>query len=68
MALKKTHAQFRDALNAWDAEHRPPLNYIDTRRALHACWWFIENVGPDDPARTDIFFELREMVRSSDQD
>jgi hypothetical protein len=34
-----------------------------THAALCSVWWFVENVPYDDPARNDIFFELREMVR-----
>jgi hypothetical protein len=30
---------------------------------LLACWYFIENVGDDDPERTNKFFELRVKVR-----
>lgn len=30
----------------------------------NALWWFIENVTEDDPARQDLFFELRKRVRT----
>jgi hypothetical protein len=58
MTVNETHAQFRAMLEASDASN-------PTERALEALWWFIENVGPDDPARADIFFELREIVREA---
>jgi len=35
------------------------------RAALEMCWWFIENIHEDDFRRTDIFFELREIVRAA---
>lgn len=38
--------------------------YLKTLPLTSALWWFIENVGPDDPARTDVFFYLRERVRT----
>lgn len=59
MALKKTHAQFRQAKDLFDEICSSP-----TERALSLAWWFIENVGPDDPARNEIFFELRAIVRN----
>jgi hypothetical protein len=68
MALKKTHAQFRQAAAFFDETHRSPSITPDpfaTKRALDLSWWFIENVGPDDPARNEIFFELREIVRNA---
>lgn len=43
-------------------------NYPDkTKAALEMCWWFIENVQEDDFRRSEIFFELREIVRDSRQ-
>jgi hypothetical protein len=39
--------------------------YADpTKRALHASWWFIENVKQGDPGSTPVFFHLRNMVRA----
>jgi len=35
----------------------------ERHRLSHALWWFIENVDAEDASRTQIFFELREMVR-----
>ena len=29
-----------------------------------ALWWWIENVTADDPARSEVFFYLRERVRN----
>jgi len=34
-----------------------------TRKAMLAAWWFIENVNQDEPARTELFFKVRELVR-----
>jgi hypothetical protein len=59
MALKKTHAQFRQAKALFDE-----ICPFPAERALSLAWWFIENVGPDDPARNEIFFELRAIVRN----
>ena len=39
---------------------------VDMKDALdlvRALWMFIEDVGPDDPERTDRFFALRQRVR-----
>lgn len=38
--------------------------YLDTVPTQEALWWFIENVGTDDPARTELFFYLRERMRA----
>ncbi|TYO65473.1 hypothetical protein FXV83_16185 [Bradyrhizobium hipponense] len=68
MALKKTHAQFRQAAALYDETHLAPSmtpNPFAKERALFLAWWFIENVGPDDPARNEIFFELRGIVREA---
>jgi hypothetical protein len=68
MALKKTHRQFREAMALFDEAHVSPSITPDpfaARRALSLTWWFIENVGPDDPARNEIFFELRPIVRAA---
>lgn len=35
------------------------------RRAAFAAFWFIENVTEDDPARTDLFFKVREIMRDA---
>ena len=65
-----TFNQFRSAMMSWDADHPrhpvlpdPPTYSIE--RALYACWWFIENVSADDPWHNDIFFVVREIVRST---
>lgn len=70
--IKKTHQQFRAAMRG-HAEDEGSQHWADyraardaahsARKALAAVWWFVENVGEDDKARTDIFFELREIVR-----
>lgn len=68
MALKKTHAQFRQAAAFFDENTtlRPSRQIpFAVDRALFLAWWFIENVGPDDPARNEIFFELRTIVRQA---
>jgi hypothetical protein len=70
--LKKTHQQFRAVLrdHVKDEDRRHWHDYRSARDAakkarlaLLAAFWYIENVGEDDPAKTDIFFELREMMR-----
>jgi hypothetical protein len=63
--MRKTHKEFRKALRIWDAGTLQCRADTPPRRALFACWWFIENVRGDDPAVDDIFFELRDMVRAA---
>lgn len=47
-------------------ENYPEAQYpFRVQWALHAVWWFVENVTQDDPDRAVIFFELREMVREA---
>jgi hypothetical protein len=61
--LKKTHRQFRAVMREYKARELRRDNQLSQARAtVEALWWFIENVGPDDPSRTDIFFELRANV------
>jgi hypothetical protein len=36
-----------------------------TRKAMLAAWWFIENVDQHEPARTELFFKVRELVREA---
>lgn len=38
--------------------------FLDGLPLAEALWWFIENVTDDHPQRTEIFFYLRERVRS----
>lgn len=67
---KPTRSQFRAALKYWDQENSSALMWQSewrARRALFAAWWFIENVTADDPARTDLFFRVRELVREAGQ-
>lgn len=59
MALKKTHKQFRNAIQFWMDEDDPNATLL----AMRACWWFIENVVFDDPARERIYWELRGMTQ-----
>ncbi len=40
------------------------INYLNTMNLKNALWWFIENIAEDDPSRTEIFFYLRERVRT----
>lgn len=42
--------------------------YLDTLSLPRALWWFIENAPDDDTIRTDIFFYLRERVRTEGLD
>jgi hypothetical protein len=53
-------------MNDRDSTHTFTTN--PTKRALYACWWFIENVNADDPHHNDIFFELREIVRRANHE
>jgi hypothetical protein len=66
-ARQTTLERFRDfvATARQDADDRramiaPQASHV----AMRCAWWFIENVTEDDPERTDIFFQLREIVRS----
>jgi hypothetical protein len=71
MALKKTHAQFRAAAAMFDerTDLRPSRQIpFAVDRALFLSWWFIENVTHDDPAASEIFFELRAIVRKAQGD
>jgi hypothetical protein len=37
-----------------------------THKAMLAAWWFIENVDDQhEPARTELFFKVRELVREA---
>lgn len=72
--IKKTHQLFRAIVRQDDIDNgcQHWKNYEDAmyaardaRHALRAAFWYIENVGEDDPARTDIFFELRELMRGA---
>ena len=67
-ARRKTHRQFRAALREHDGLSENRIcwaNHRLAKRAAYAAWWFIENVTEDDPSRNDIFFEVREIVRSA---
>lgn len=44
------------------AGHAPPQE--DPLKLVHDLWWFIESATGELPGRTDLFFELRERVRS----
>lgn len=48
-----------DATNRINPRH--PQEFL-ARRALRAAWFFIENVTDDDPAKTELFFRVRELV------
>lgn len=57
---------FQAALALYDdtyADRDPDLHAA--RRAAYAAWWFIENINDDVPDRTDIFFEVRTIVRAA---
>ena len=41
----------------------PEHRLLDSMGLSDALWWFIENVDDDHPARTDLFFYLRERMR-----
>jgi hypothetical protein len=69
--LKATTAEHvkkaRDALRAFDDENeRADWDvYVAKEISLvQALWHFIENVGDDHPRRTEIFFILRERMRT----
>lgn len=48
------------------------MNTEETKDYLHglpltqALWWFIENSNEDDPNRSELFFYMRERVRTHD--
>lgn len=56
---------FKEVLALWECTYSdaPECDAKKTRRALAMAWWFIENVTEDTPDRTDIFFELRPLIR-----
>lgn len=65
-----TMAHFYATMAIWEEDHESPGPIVNepqyrSARALHAAWWFIENVGQDDKARTEIFFRVSEMVREA---
>ena len=65
-----TRSQFHGALKAHTSELRDSgmiHSEITARRAMFAAFWFIENVTDDDPARVDLFFKVRELVREARQ-
>lgn len=39
-------------------------NYLDTLTITKALWWFIENVCDGDESRNEVFFYLRERMRT----
>lgn len=41
--------------------------YLDALPLAEALFWFIENIGDDDPIRTDVFFYLRERYRRGER-
>lgn len=41
------------------------VTMLDKMELAHALWWFIENIGDDDPIKSRVFFHLRERVRES---
>ena len=63
----KTYRTYLAVRREFEREHRPAWRFsnLATLRALHAAWWFIENVPDDDPSRNDIFFDVRELVRAA---
>lgn len=44
------------------------LDYLETLPLVNALFWFIENVTEEDPDRTELFFHLRERVRSHNRE
>lgn len=65
--LRHDHPEQFDDLN--HASHYTADDYLaylkGEQNLVSALWWFIENVSDDTPGRTDMFFHLRERVRSS---
>jgi len=45
----------------------PRTRYLDSLTLADALWWFIENMAPDNPDRSDLFFYLRSRFRSERQ-
>jgi len=45
----------------------PEVKHLQTLELPHALWWFIENIDADHKDRSDIFFYLRERVRTEAQ-
>lgn len=41
-------------------------DYLNGLPLALALWWFIENSNEDDPHRSELFFYLRERVRTHD--
>lgn len=39
-------------------------DYLDGLPLWQALWWFIENIAEDNTDRSELFFHLRERVRT----
>lgn len=71
----KLERDFDAVMKQWRADHgaepaaNPTGDWLSywRARALHACWWFIENVDAGDPGRNDIFFKVRVFVREAQE-
>jgi len=63
MTAKREHHDLRRDFNA-------ALCYFGndpTRKAMLAAWWFIENVNSADEGAQELFFKVRELVRTAQQ-
>lgn len=67
-AVDFIRAEDQEDTEAAEADLFPLQNGVKTAKLLaaaKAAWHFIENVGDDDPERTDKFFALREQMRET---
>jgi len=60
----------RKRTDAWISLHRyydPAwlIQHTDSLPLAEALWYFIENVSDENPARTELFFHLRERMRAA---
>ena len=53
-----------DKLGRFSTPYWGMVDYLDTLDLASALWWFIENFDADHKDRNDIFFYLRERVRT----
>ncbi len=56
---------FKTALRHFTNTHDVHAPDFEAQYALFAAWWFIENISQDAPDRTEVFFLLRNIVRST---
>ena len=53
-----------DSSGEFTTQTSPEVEHLQTLDLASALWWFIENIDADHKDRSDIFFYLRERVRT----